>query len=180
MDRGIPLRNSPSVHHELVLLANNKIIVWVFTRKCNIIRNTTHSGWGGSPWLLEQGAGATGRENRLLMRTCFSAELSSAVSGEDTNIMTYDKRSAFIEHLYPKRSTIDASYSRKKQLSAMQGTNQLVRRNQELGLSLRDILTHPWGNRTSNLPPARQSLLHPVPMSAPISPFIEYFHVNIT
>ena len=57
--------------------------------------------------MLEQGAGATGRVNRLLMRICFSAELSSAVSGGDTNIMKYDKKSAFIEHLYPKRSTIE-------------------------------------------------------------------------
>ena len=180
MDRGIPLRNSPSVHHEMVLLANNKIIDWVFTCKCNIIRNTTHSGWGGSPWLQEQGAGATGRENRLLMRTCLSAALSSTVSGGDTKIMTYDKRSAFIEHLYPKRSTIDASYSRKKTIECHASTNQLVKRNQGLGVSLRDILTHPWGNWTSNPPPARQTLLYPVPMSAPISRFIEYFHVNIT
>ena len=63
----------------------------------------------------------------------------------------------------------------KRQLAAMQGTNQLVRSNWGLGVLLRDTSTHPGQDRTGNPPTARRQLLPPEPYR-PYTPYTQYFH----
>ena len=53
------------------------------------------------------------------------------------------------------------SHTHSLQLAAMQGTNQLVRSNRGLGVSLRDTSTCPGWDRTGKPPAARRQLLPP-------------------
>ena len=55
------------------------------------------------------------------------------------------------------------TFTHQRRLAAMQGTNQLVRSNWGLGVSLKDTSTRPGWDRTSNPPTARQVLLPPEP-----------------
>ena len=55
------------------------------------------------------------------------------------------------------------THQQQQQLAAMQGTNQLVRSNWGLSVSLRDTSTHPGWDRTGNPPTARRQLLPPEP-----------------
>ena len=52
------------------------------------------------------------------------------------------------------------TFTHQRRLAAMQGTNQLVRSNWELGVLLRDTLTCPGWDRTGNPPTARR--YHPI------------------
>ena len=61
------------------------------------------------------------------------------------------------------------THTHKRQLAAMQGTNQLVRSNLGLGVLLRDTSTHPGWDRTCNPPTARQLLLPPEPYHPRVS-----------
>ena len=55
------------------------------------------------------------------------------------------------------------TFTHQRRLAAMQGTNQLVRSNWGLGVSLRDTSTRPGWDRTGNPPTARRQLLPPQP-----------------
>ena len=55
------------------------------------------------------------------------------------------------------------TFTHQRRLAAMQGTNQLVRSNRGLGVSLRDTSTRPGRDRTGNPPAAGRQLLPPEP-----------------
>ena len=60
--------------------------------------------------------------------------------------------------IHPFTHTHIHSHTHQRRLAAMQGTNQLVRSNWGLGVSLRDTSTRPGWDRTGNPPTARRQL----------------------
>ena len=69
--------------------------------------------------------------------------------------------SAFIQsavQFMPLIHPFTHTFTHQRRLAAMQGTNQLVRSNQGLGVLLRDTSTHPGWDRTGNPPTARRQL----------------------
>ena len=76
------------------------------------------------------------------------------------------------------------TFTHQRQLAAMQGTNQLVRSDWGLGVSLRDTSTRPGWDRTGNPPTARRLLLPPEPLSPPrmaqeVSEFTRSKHTSL-
>ena len=69
--------------------------------------------------------------------------------------------SAFIQsavQFMPLIHPFTQTFTHQRRLAAMQGTNQLVRSNQGLGVLLRDTSTRPGWDRTGNPPTARRQL----------------------
>ena len=69
--------------------------------------------------------------------------------------------SAFIQsavQFMPLIHPFTHTFTHQRRLAAMQGTNQLVRSNQGLGVLLRDTSTRPGWDRTGNPPTARRQL----------------------
>ena len=69
--------------------------------------------------------------------------------------------SAFIQsalQFLPLIHPFTHTFTHQRRLAAMQGTNQLVRSNRGLGVSLRDTSTRPGWDRTGNPPTARRQL----------------------
>ena len=66
------------------------------------------------------------------------------------------------------------TFTHQRRLAAMQGTNQLVGSNLELGVLLRDTLTCPGWDRAGNPPTARRQLLAP----ETYRPFINYKRIT--
>ena len=74
--------------------------------------------------------------------------------------------SAFIQsavQFMPLIHPFTHTFTHQRRSAAMQGTNQLVRSNWGLGVSLRDTSTRPGWDRTGNPPTARRQLLPPEP-----------------
>ena len=72
--------------------------------------------------------------------------------------------SAFIQsavQLMPLIHPFTHTFTHQRRLTAMQGTNQLIRSNWGLGVLLKDTSTHPGWDRTGNPPTARRQLLPP-------------------
>ena len=65
----------------------------------------------------------------------------------------------FMPLIHPFTHTL----THQRRLAAMQGTDQLVRSNRGLGVSLRDTSTRPGWDRTGNPPTARRQVLPPEP-----------------
>ena len=69
--------------------------------------------------------------------------------------------SAFIQsalQFLPLIHPFTHTFTHQRRLAAMQGTNQFVRSNRGLGVSLRDTSTRPGWDRTGNPPTARRQL----------------------
>ena len=81
--------------------------------------------------------------------------------------------SAFIQsaaQFIPLIHPFTLTFTHQRRLAAMQGTNQLVRSNRGLGVSLRDTSTRPGWDRTGNPPTARR----PPYLLSHIAPFALY------
>ena len=80
--------------------------------------------------------------------------------------------SAFIQsavQFMPLIHPFTHTFTHQWRLAATQGTNQLVRSNQGLGVLLRDTSTRPGWDRTGNPRTTRRQLLPPEP-HRPLSP----------